>query len=82
MFYEEAIIDNVLHTRSHPDAQFEPVSPEALTGMLLEARREQTPSSGRFTPGDPGAFRVYPFTGYVSSDSMSPPGESFGGPGF
>lgn len=38
MFYEERIIDGILHSRTKPDAAFEPVSQRQLTMLLTAAR--------------------------------------------
>ena len=38
MYYEEKIIDGVLHSRGTPDGKWEPVSVAVLTSMLLAAR--------------------------------------------
>jgi hypothetical protein len=40
MYYEERIINEVLHFRSTPKGPWEAVSPERLTEMLIEARKE------------------------------------------
>lgn len=44
MFYEECIIDGVLHSRGTPTGKWEPKTTQQLTNMLLFARRliEQT----------------------------------------
>lgn len=39
MFYEEQIIDGVLHYRSTPTGEWVPMSAERLTALLIEARR-------------------------------------------
>ena len=41
--YEEQVINGMLHCRSTPKGQWQPLSAERLTAMLLEARRP-TPS--------------------------------------
>lgn len=41
MYYEEKIINGVLHFRSTPKGPWEAVSPERLTEMLLDARKER-----------------------------------------
>lgn len=40
MYYEEKIIDGVLHCRSTPYEEWRPFSAEVLTTMLKEARGE------------------------------------------
>ena len=38
MYYEERVIDGILHSRGTPDSAFEPVSQRMLTQLLLAAR--------------------------------------------
>ena len=38
MYYEERIIDGILHSRSTPDGAFEPISQRMLTMLLTAAR--------------------------------------------
>lgn len=38
MFYEEAIIDGVLCSRTTPDGEWVPFSPQALTERLMRAK--------------------------------------------
>lgn len=40
MYYEEKVIDGVMHWRSNPRAQFEPMTLEMLTKKLLIQREE------------------------------------------
>lgn len=38
MYYEEKIIDGVLHTRGTPNGEWIPCTVEQLTNMLMKAR--------------------------------------------
>ena len=38
MYYEEKVIDGVLCVRVIPDGEFEPLSQEALTKIIVELR--------------------------------------------
>ena len=40
MYYEEKVINGMLHYRSNPDGPWIQMSPERLTTMLNEARAE------------------------------------------
>lgn len=40
MYYEERVIDGILHSRTSPEGKFEPVSQETLTTLLLNARSQ------------------------------------------
>lgn len=42
MYYEELIIDSVLHWRGTPDGKWIAKTPEQLTSMLIESRSMQT----------------------------------------
>lgn len=41
MYYEEKVIKGVLHFRTSPHGFWEPIPPERLTEMLVEARKER-----------------------------------------
>ena len=41
MYYEEKIINGMLHYRSNPNGPWVQMSPERLTEMLVEARKER-----------------------------------------
>lgn len=41
MYYEERVIDGILHSRSSPDAAFEPLGQRQLTALILREREEQ-----------------------------------------
>lgn len=38
MYYEEKVIDGILHRRGTPDGDFEPFSLQQLTSILLNER--------------------------------------------
>lgn len=38
MYYEEKVIDGVLHTRCTPNGEWTPCTAEQLTSMLMKAR--------------------------------------------
>lgn len=40
MYYEEKVVDGILHYRTHPDVEFIPFSIEALTNKYLMAKEE------------------------------------------
>ena len=40
MYYEEAVIDGVLHYRTTPDEKWTPKTAAQLTELLIEARRK------------------------------------------
>ena len=40
MYYEERVIDGVLHWRGTPSGKWEAMSAERLTAALIEARRK------------------------------------------
>ena len=42
MYYEEAVIDGVLHFRTTPDGEWISKTAAQLTEALMEARRKQT----------------------------------------
>ncbi len=39
MYYEESVIDGVLHWRGTPDGAFEPRTAKELTQLLLDLRK-------------------------------------------
>ena len=41
MYYEEQVIDGVLHWRGTPAGEWQSMTAERLTGMLMEARRNR-----------------------------------------
>lgn len=41
MYYEEKLIDGVLHWRGTPDGEWQPMSPEKLTALVQELRRKR-----------------------------------------
>lgn len=41
MYYEEKLIDGVLHWRSAPDGEWRPMSQERLTEIVQELRRKR-----------------------------------------
>lgn len=43
MYYEERVIDGVLHCKSSPDGDWRPISAEVLTAKIMELRRAQVP---------------------------------------
>lgn len=40
MYYEERVIDGILHSRGSPDAAFEPMGQRQLTALILREREE------------------------------------------
>ena len=38
MFYEESVIDGVLHFKTTPDGEWRPINAATLTGMLISCR--------------------------------------------
>lgn len=41
MYYEEKLIDGVLHWRGTPDGEWQPMSKERLTALVLELRQQR-----------------------------------------
>lgn len=40
MYYEEKVIDGILHLRGMPNGEWEPMSPEQLTALVLTLRQQ------------------------------------------
>jgi hypothetical protein len=41
MYYEEKIINGILHWRGHPEGEFKPYSIEALSQMVVELQKKE-----------------------------------------
>lgn len=39
MYYNEKVINGVLHCKTSPDGEWRPLSPEALTSRLIQAEK-------------------------------------------
>jgi hypothetical protein len=40
MYYEEGILNSVLHYRTTPEGEWYPVSPERLTAIIVQLRKD------------------------------------------
>lgn len=56
MYYEESIIDGVLHIRSTPNGSWRKLSAEAITLKYMEAKREAAQQSVQLTNGGQSNF--------------------------
>lgn len=76
MYYEEMVIDGVLHWRDSPDGKWTPKTAAQLTEMLLEARRNSPATSLALQPTWPQPFVVLPQPQWVSDPLSKPPNEA------
>lgn len=58
MYYEEAIIDGVLHIRSTPNGEWRKLSAEAITLKYMEVKREAVQQNAHLTLGSLTVFCV------------------------
>lgn len=40
MYYSEKIIDGILHSKSHPNGAYKPLTPEQLTAKIVKLEKE------------------------------------------
>lgn len=76
MYYEEMVIDGVLHWRGSPDEKWTPKTAAQLTEMLLEARRKFQTSVLVLQQACPEPFVVLPQPQWVSDPLSKPPNET------